>query len=362
MRASLAVAALVRAISAGQLEPWTGDAQHVLGDGGKERDNNSTVQGPVMKHNFPDPHVMQYNNTWWAFGTNNPPSPHPHVQVASSSDFASWTLSKTDPLPDTGTWSVGNSTWSPSVIQRVSLCLACMLLGRRSQLTLRVQPDGKWILYYTNPITADPGKHCIGAAISSSITGPYTPISQSRPLICDLGRGGAIDPAAFRDTDGSHWIVYKVDGNSIGHGGSCSNGVPPIAPTPIMLQRLDDQDLVTLQGEPIVLITNDEPEDGPNVESPSLVKSPHGVYFLFFSSNCFTSPRYDIAYATADHVAGPYTRRNVLLATGDLGLQAPGAVTVDLDSGHCVFHANCEWGRCLWTGVLQFNGTTAQFV
>lgn len=32
-------------------------------------------------------------------------------------------------------------------------------------------------------------------------------------------QGGAIDPAGFVESDGSHYVVYKIDGNSIGHGG-----------------------------------------------------------------------------------------------------------------------------------------------
>jgi len=51
-------------------------------------------------------------------------------------------------------------------------------------------------------------------------------------------RGGSIDPAGFVDTDGTIYVVWKIDGNNIGHGGNCNNGVEPIEPTPIMMQRM----------------------------------------------------------------------------------------------------------------------------
>jgi beta-xylosidase len=82
---------------------------------------SSTVKGPVMNHNFPDPAIVKYDGVWYAFGTNNAPSPRPYVQVATSYDFEKWTLNMHDALLDTGPWSIGKATWSPSVIQRVCL-------------------------------------------------------------------------------------------------------------------------------------------------------------------------------------------------------------------------------------------------
>jgi beta-xylosidase len=245
---------------------------------------------------------------------------------------------------------------SDVVSQRDPAGMSFLIATSMSAPANTLQPDGNWVLYYTNPPHWAPAHHCIGAALATHVPGPYVPTS-SEPFICDLSQGGAIDPAAFRDEDGSYWLVYKVDGNSLGSGGACKNGIPPIKKTPIMLQRLGD-DLVSLVGKPVQLITNDHPEDGPDVEAPSLVKK-NGVYYLFYSSNCFTSPEYDVAYATATSIKGPYTRKGALLKTGDLGLVAPGGAGVDLDAEHVVFHANCPQGRCMYTGMLTLNGKEA---
>ena len=75
-------------------------------------------------------------------------------------------------------------------------------------------------MYYSAVTTADSSKHCIAAATSSTILGPYTP--QAGTLVCPLSQGGAIDPAGYND-NGQRYLIYKVDGNSLGNGGPCGN-------------------------------------------------------------------------------------------------------------------------------------------
>ena len=83
------------------------------------------------------------------------------------------------------------------------------------------QTDGSFVMYYSATTTTDTSKHCVGAATASKVTGPYTPVGSSA-LICPLAQGGAIDAAGYYD-NGNRYITYKVDGNSLGHGGACGN-------------------------------------------------------------------------------------------------------------------------------------------
>lgn len=76
-------------------------------------------------------------------------------------------------------------------------------------------------MYYSASTTEDASKHCVGAATSTNILGPYTPVDDDA-LFCDLTVGGAIDAAGFND-NGQRYVVYKVDGNSLGNGGACMN-------------------------------------------------------------------------------------------------------------------------------------------
>ncbi|KAF2840279.1 glycoside hydrolase family 43 protein [Patellaria atrata CBS 101060] len=270
--------------------------------------------GLVLDLNFPDPAIIQVNNRWYAFATTNGQA---NVQIASSDDFSTWSLHEgQDALPDLPSWvnAGGANVWAPDVIQNDA---------------------GEFVLYFSATETSS-DHHCIGTAISSSVTGPYVPASSA--FACHREEGGSIDAAGFRDpASGNTYVVYKVDGNSIGNGGLCNNDVPPIVPTPIMMQRVE-ADGVSKIGDAFQILDRDE-RDGPLVEAPSLGRI-GGRYVLFFSSSCYSSTLYDVSYAIADAVEGPYTKYGPLYVTGDLGMTAPGGADIAADETSFVWHSN----------------------
>lgn len=309
--------------------------------------------GPVFPDNFPDPSIIQVGDTWYAFstpslGVNNP------VAKSAPGNFNSWSLvknadgSQKDALPKVGKWSNGQDTWAPNVIQ----------------------VGNKFVMYHTGK-SADGSTHCIGAASSSNVEGPYT--DQDEAIACPASVGGAIDPSGFVDTDGSIYVVYKIDGNSIGHGGSCNNGVAPIVPTPIMLQKMDSTGLRTDGSKPIIILDRSD-ADGPYVEAPSLGKVDN-TYFLFFSSGCYTESTYDVSYAyshTGITANGQnYTKQQApnapLLVTGTTQgkyLYAPGGLAFAADGKHVAFMADesQQTGantRQMYVGEVTVNATAA---
>lgn len=76
-------------------------------------------------------------------------------------------------------------------------------------------------MYYSATTKENAALHCIGVAKADTVTGPYKPVGD-QPLVCPLKDGGAIDAAAYND-NGKRYLVWKVDGNAIGHGGACGN-------------------------------------------------------------------------------------------------------------------------------------------
>ncbi|KAL5316590.1 hypothetical protein ACEPPN_015639 [Leptodophora sp. 'Broadleaf-Isolate-01'] len=58
-------------------------------------------------------------------------------------------------------------------------------------------------------------------------------------------------------------------------------------------------DWVTPDGAPTKILDRDD-NDGPLTEAPSL-NLRDGTYYLFFSSNCYSTRDYDVSYATATH-------------------------------------------------------------
>lgn len=195
-------------------------------------------------------------------------------------------------------------------------------------------------------------------ATSQSITGPFVPVGND-PLICPTSQGGAIDPAGFVDpADGKRYIVYKIDGNTIGHGGDCSNTKEPIVPTPLLLQQVSSDGL-TLVGGPVELLDNRGASDKGTTEAPSLTRASDGTYVLFFSSGCYTDTSYTVSYATASAVTGPYARAATpLFQTGTDGLSAPGGASIAPDANHMVFHQGPFGSRTLYTARVSISGTT----
>ena len=207
-------------------------------------------------------------------------------------------------------------------------------------------------MYYAASSAQDTAKHCVGAAKASNIQGPYVPVGNNA-LICPLSQGGAIDATGYQDGN-QRYVVYKIDGNSLGHGGACDNTDSPVVPTPLMLQAVAS-DGVTLQGNPTTLLNNNGASDGGGIEAPALIKA-GSVYFLFFSSGCFTQSTYTVSYATATSITGPFTRSGTLFQSGTDGLESPGGGDIYKDGKHMVFHANQGSGRALYEAQITFNG------
>ena len=290
--------------------------------------------GPVITSNFPDPAFINVGGTYTAFSTTNG---NQNIPIATSPDFASWTVTGQDALPTLPSWATGN-TWAPDIIQLA---------------------DGTFVLYFCATARSAPSMHCVGTATSPTVEGPYT--ANDTVFACPTAQGGAIDPAAFQDSDGALYVVYKIDGNSLGGGGACGNGNEQYS-TPIMLQAVE-ADGVTPTGSPVQILDRDA-NDGPLIEAPDLILH-EGTYFLFFSSNCFNGPYYDTSYATASSITGPYTKASspLLVSGGDNGaLKSPGGATVGPDGTRMVFHSDEEAGnpavRQMWTAGITISGTT----
>ncbi|KAJ5674638.1 uncharacterized protein N7477_004572 [Penicillium maclennaniae] len=285
----------------------------------------------AIDSDFADPCVIRVDGGYYAFATAGNGV---NVQVASSADFLTWDLlSDTDAMPGPfPSWVASSQAiWAPDVNQR---------------------DDGTFVMYFSAASSQDSSKHCVGAATSSSITGPYTP--ENDPFACPLDQGGAIDADGYKDGD-TYYVVYKIDGNSL-------NGDGTTHATPIMLQALES-DAVTPIGDATQLLDRDD-NDGPLIEAPSLANI-GGTYYLSFSSNMYNTLNYDVSYATAAAITGPYTKAQApgapLLVSGDASdagdLGGPGGADFNADGSKIVFHAfengqNLDKGRAMYVADI----------
>ncbi|KAL5586059.1 hypothetical protein FOBRF1_015929 [Fusarium oxysporum] len=281
---------------------------------------------PAINADFPDPSIIQLEDgSWVAVATNGGlPDNYRKLQVATAKDLlGEWTLQQEDALPDKG-WTTGENTWAPD-IRRVD--------------------SGEYIVYLSPEIEA--GRHCIGVARSKNATGPYT--YDEKPLVCgpdDLK--GAIDASGFKDPDsGKNYLIYKIEGDASG----------PTGGTPIMLQEIEG-DGITFIGDAVKIFDRIGSEDGVLVEAPNIVRLGNGKYVLFFSSHDFRDPLYNVKYAYADKLSGPYTRADEpLIAAPDFGLDAPGGATSNEAGDTLVFHGWCPDNkniRCMYSVEYEF--------
>jgi len=232
---------------------------------------------PAVDQDFPDPDILEVDGTYYAYATN---ANSRNVQVATSTDLASWTVLDTDALSKLPSWVIPGKTWAPEVTQ--------------------FGPDQ--FVMYTTATNFEPTLQCIGVATATSPEGPFE-MAGDRMLVCPADEGGAIDASTFTDDDGSRYLLWKNDGNCCGFD------------TWIYLAPLTDDGL-TFSGKPTRLVKQDQEWEGNLVEAPTLVKR-DGTYTLLYSSNDYGGEEYKIGYATAESVTGPYTKGEEPLFTTD---------------------------------------------
>jgi beta-xylosidase len=221
---------------------------------------------PVYPSDFPDPHVIQAGDQFYAYATNGGGNT---IQLATSSDLVNWVY-EGDAFGALPEWATAGWTWAPEVM---------------------AVNDG-FVMYYTARHT-ESARQCIGVAFSKTPEGPFTDTS-SEPLICQLREGGSIDASPFVDSDGQRYLYWKNDGNCCG------------MPTNIYVQKLSSDGL-RLEGAPKALLRNTALWEGNLIEAPTVWKR-GDKYYLFFSAADYGNDTYAVGYAYGFSPTGPFTK------------------------------------------------------
>lgn len=299
--------------------------------------------GPVIRTDFPDPSIILVDNVWHAFGTQSLYNyTSVKTQYATSPDFTTWTLQENyDALRTLPSWvdSSNPQIWAPDVF---------------------ALDDGGFMMYFSAATASNPFMHCVGAARSKSVSGPYDSVTDE-PVVCPADVGGAIDASAFRDSNGRRYMLYKEDGNSIGPGGTCSNTDQPQVDTWNVIQEVSSDGYTFINQGYRVL--NRDAADGPLIEAPALARY-GSKYVWFFSSQCYTNVDYDTSYAVSDRIDGGYTKARLPLLEqkqegGNLPL-GPGGADVDVDGEHMAFHGYASESdvgqvRSMYVATISFD-------
>lgn len=255
-----------------------------------------TFSNPVLDQDFPDPDVLKVGDVYYAYATNGNEI---NIQVARSSDLVHWDVLE-DALPELPDWAVQKFgwAWAPEVFS---------------------PSEGRYVMYFTARFAIGfDGTQCIGLATSDDPDGPFVS-ANPQPFICQTNQGGSIDPSTFVDSDGQRYVLWKNDGNSSGY------------QVWLHIQKLS-ADGLTLEGEPLRLLSVDQRWEGNLVEAPTLWQQ-DGKYYLFYSANAYNDRRYATGYAVADDIFGPYVKEEEPLIATDLaaGVVGPGGQDVLTD-------------------------------
>lgn len=339
---------ILQYVSLTLLLPSLTAAKPILKNRLSKRDPHFNVLGGA---NFPDPSIINVDGLAYAFGTvDGAGHSVPYTSNPNFNNPSGWSPIR-DAFPSANVpafgsngWAAVDTIWAPDL----------------NRLT---DYDNSFAMYYAAALKSNSEVHCLGLARSTNIAGPYND-SSSEPWICPEAQGGAIDAAGFLDSDGTRYVVYKVDGPAATGGGYCVNTMNKPS-TPIILQQTKS-DGYTKVGAPITLLNNNGVADRYQTEAPSILKSSDGTYFLFFSTGCYDDNSYTTSYVTSTAgVKGPYSDRQVLLKQGDFGDFGPGGADISFNGGQIVYHSlkannSLSQGRVLNTGTITLNGRTAR--
>jgi beta-xylosidase len=285
-------------------------------DGSSVQPAPSLPVGPVFARDFPDPFVEWTGDEYHAMSTTSGLFLVPHLDAP---DLLDWS-GPGELLAETPSWAVPYSTWAP----------ALLAVGDRQ------------VLYFTAQVR-DTSIHCISAAVSETIDGPYRD-DRDEPLLCPRSSGGAIDPSPFIDRDGSRWLLWKNDGIALRQQSA------------IWSQRLSDDGL-ELVGDPVKLIGTDQAWEYPHVEAPSMARI-DGTYWLLYSGNWWNDAAYGIGLARCDSPTGPCVKPfDGPVVGSEPGAQGPGGAEFFVDSSGrllVAYHA--------WLGVPGYPGHRALFI
>jgi beta-xylosidase len=181
-----------------------------------------------------------------------------------------------------------------------------------------------WVAYFSARDRAT-SLLSIGAAYADAATGPFTALGA--PLVQQAGIG-LIDASEFTDTDGTPYLLWKVDGVEVGN------------PTPIHAQALAADGLSLAAGDPTTLITDDQAWEAGDTEAPWMILH-GGVYYLFYSGNVYYNAGYAIGVASAPSPLGPFTKANEPILVSGGAWVGPGHCSVldEPDGTYVIYHA-----------------------
>ena len=294
---------------------------------GTASSTSAATQQPVDTRSMPDPGVYLYDGTFYAFTTGG---------------FGLW--ESTAPIAS-GPWTVPSNVLNASSVP----AWVDKSQGIWAPDVIRL-PDGEWVVYFaarlnpgsgSGPETPASGARCVGAATSSSPTGPFT--MQPDPEVCLPGYGAADDMTAdpgdrvlgegvidadpvfidnsWDDNTNELFLLYKTQSGT--------------GQATIRMVRLDISDGTSILGTSHQLLAamptgaGGTYEFSDTIEAPSLLALSDGWFVLFVAHGNYGSCGYSTEWFKSQH---PWSWNQTPVATvlsqSQDGLCGPGGADV----------------------------------
>lgn len=274
---------------------------------------------------FADPFLLRVGDVWYGYATNGGSG---NIQLIRSADLVRWEWLG-DALPGLPFWADSGRTWAPTVLQR-----------------------GSQFLMYYSVRERQSAHQCISVAVGQSPAGPFVDQSWG-PIICQHDLGGSIDPSVFIDADGSAWLAWKSEGETVGGRSVLWSSALSVDGYPV--------------GAPVALVTADQSWEAKVVEGPSLARI-DGSYVLFYSGNSWNSEYYGVGYAACDGPLGPCHKPRIGALIASYGTaRGPGGPEVVRDGAGRLLFSFHAWSapdigypnrRLLYLAPIGMDGGT----
>lgn len=261
------------------------------------------VAGATYRGDFPDPSVLVWKGTAYAYGTRTAGL---NLPVLTSTDLATWTAPTPTATPDP-TGASGPSTGTADALPDVAQWADWHdHAGHRAALTWAPSValvEGRFVAAYATTVAGSTGpvggrRMCISVAVADSPLGPFVDDSAA-PLQCPARRG-AIDPQIYTE-DGHAYLLYKTEDLTLGH------------PTRLWIRELTPDGMHLLAGGAPQLLLRARPYpswERSVVENPAMVVV-GGRRYLLYSGGGWAGTGYAEGYAVCPSLTAPCTRPTV---------------------------------------------------
>ncbi|MGO9559899.1 MAG: family 43 glycosylhydrolase [Acidimicrobiales bacterium] len=251
----------------------------------------------VWPQDAPDPDVVEFGSTYYAYTTGNVWGNHIGL-LESKSPLSGWHQAVSGPFGSTAvptgpSYLLPNTLTSPTVAE----------IG------------GRYVMFLDGQLRSDTSLYCMAVAVASSPTGPFVDHAKSPFGPCSTKFDGSIDPDLVQGTNGRYWLLWK------------ENDSGPYTSAQIFSQELSPSG-TSFDGRSRAILTQNSASFHweSTTEDPAMTYA-GGIWWLIFSAGDWRTSSYSEAFVKCEGPSGPCGGDPTQLLTSYGRVHGPGGGT-----------------------------------